>query len=229
MKCDLERLAGYVLGLLDDAGEAEVEAHVQTCPSCGQQLAELRATVALLEEEPQIENQPVDIERLRSAIASRRRIASPLGWIGGVLRLRWRWAVALAATACLAALCLHYGVAVRVGGFEIALGGARPTIVATQELSVRDIELLRRVAQHEIAVQVGPGLRELARYVCDLEARHRQELVALRNEFSHLRAFDREEVKYNLRLVADGMHEALSERHLGIAGLRVVPASMGEK
>lgn len=232
MKCDEEKLAAHVFGDLDEAQSRALEAHVQACPSCAARLARLRDTAAVLEAVPRAVNEPVDLDRLRAAIAVRtderprpvdaRRKPSP----------RWRWCVGLAAAAGLAVLCFQYGVAVRVGSVELALGGAKSPAPSPRETSPfdrTDPTVIRTVAHEEVVAAVGPSLKALAQYVGDLETRYRREFLVLRNEFSSQRAWDHDQVTRNIQLIASGMEDALRERPLAVVAKRPVGPSTGKE
>ena len=205
MKCDSEQLTRHVLGMLDESQAKGVEAHVASCPSCAQRLAELRRAVTLLEGVPATDNEPVDMGQLRAAIASRKQAADRFSWIRQWIAPRRRWAVALAAAACLFILGFHYGVAIRVGQLEFAFGGQGIAAPASKQSAVPDEILMRQIARQEIARGVAPALLGLAQRVGDLDSQQREAMVGLRNDFAMQRARDQGEVRRNIRLIADGM------------------------
>jgi len=215
MNCNCEMLIAHVLGDLDGEKTAAVEGHVKECASCAKRLVELRATLQLAATLPEAQDRPVSMSRLRSAIAeqesAKRAAAIPARMIA-----RWRWGLALAAAAALAVLCFRYGVAVRVGQIEIALGGpgrsaasqppAPETTVAMNEDAVRGL------ARDEITARIVPVLSKLVQTVEDSDARHHEDLVALRNAFAVQRLADLNEVGRNMNLIASTVDEQLGVR-----------------
>lgn len=206
MKCDAEKLAGCVLGILDPAQSRAIEEHAASCRACGQRLAELRRAVALLEGVPGTESEPVDLVKLRVAIASHESSSRPL------IRRSWghlvpgrRWAVAMAAAACLAILGFRYGVAVRIGSVEIALGGQKTAASLPEDSVVPNEILIRQIAHQVILRNVAPTVTELAQQINEMDARQREAMMTLRNEFAFTRALDQGEVRRNIRLLANGM------------------------
>jgi anti-sigma factor RsiW len=209
MSCNAKKLAQLALSILDEADTKTVETHVATCPSCTQRLAELRRTVALLEEVPGTDNEPMDMDRLHAMIADRKPVAGRFGLISERIVPRWRWALALAAAACLAVLCFRYGVAVRVGQFEVAFGGAAVAASTSKESAVPDDLAMRQIARQEIARGVVPTLVGLARQIGEMDTRNRDEIMAVRADFAEQRVLDQGELRRNFRLMADSMIEAV--------------------
>lgn len=215
MKCDSEILTAYVLGDLDDAQRERVDAHVGQCRPCAGRLAELRQTIQLLAALPEAESRPVDMEILQSAIASGRPNAGrpPAG--EGRFWGSWRWAVALSAAACLAFLCFHYGVAVRVGDFQIAFGGPGQTAPTPQPEAnappaglVWDDAALRDLIREEIRTQVTPTFLQLAGAVEKVE----DDLLTLHDVQTAQRAYDMRQMTRNLQFVANAVEETLGPR-----------------
>ena len=211
MKCNSESLIAFALGDLDEIESKRVESHIETCQACGQRVAELRRTVDLLGALAETESRPVALDRLRAEIASRRRsfgrrFLSPIAAGAGA---RWRWGFATVAVAASVLLCFHYGVALQVGGFEIAFGGPERLAPVSRDTLALDEALMRQIAQDEIAATVGPAFVQIAQRFEDIDERHRRALVSLGNDWAMVRALDQSEVERNLRLIASTMDEAL--------------------
>jgi len=220
MKCDSTILAAYVFGELDDAQNSAVETHVAACQACAEQLARLLNAAALLEAAPEAENEPVDMEHLRAAAASRRPASRRFSWIRERIMPTRRWAVALAAAAGLALLCFHYGAGFRIGGFEVAVGPQKSVASAPAQGAVLDETMVREIVYQEMAREVGPALVGLARQVSDLEAGQREAMISLRNDIARQRALDQVEVRRNIRFIADSMSEAISVTPAASLGTR---------
>lgn len=103
------RLAAFFDGALPDHEAVEVEAHLEGCSSCREELAQLRTTVILLQEvEPMQAPEGFAaevrrrIERLAQAAQHSpwTRLRAALPWRSGSgSRIRWSWRTAAAATA----------------------------------------------------------------------------------------------------------------------------------
>jgi anti-sigma factor RsiW len=220
MKCDSERLVALVLDDLEGEKRAAVESHVAGCPSCARRIAQLRRTLDVIGALPEAESRPVAMDRLRAEIAKAEAYAEqPHSILPRRPVRRWRWAFPMAAAAALAVACLHYGVAVRVGQFEIALGGKGGAIVVssakpttTQAATTTGENAMRDLARKEIAAEVVPALVRLARTIEDLDAQHHEDLVGLRNAVAIQRDADLDEVKRNFGLIANTVSERLGVR-----------------
>ncbi|MBM3334042.1 zf-HC2 domain-containing protein [Candidatus Sumerlaeota bacterium] len=204
MKCDRELLVAYVLDDLNDQERQKVEAHLQTCPTCADHVAELRAALKVAATLPEPESRPISMNRLRRAIAAREvadeRPTRPKARVVAV----WRWAIAAAAAAVLAVACFHYGVALRVGSFEVALGGEvaghGPTL---------DENAVRNVVGEEMVARITPVLATLAQAIEERDARQQEELVALHHAVALQRDEDMSEVTRNIGLIASTVSERL--------------------
>jgi hypothetical protein len=139
VNCDRCRdLASEALdGALSDSVLADFRAHVDACPPCGAFLAELRESLALLMEIPEVQ---VDADRFDravwAAVRASQRAEAP-GWRGrltlpGGFRLAelftWRWApVTAVGTAALAIAFSQGPNAEHAGGGGVASGPIRGT------------------------------------------------------------------------------------------------------
>lgn len=86
------KLAELLLAPVDgpDADFAEVRSHVEACEGCRRELAELRATMALLDEWEAPEPNPYFLTRLGVRL-DEERASAPAGWLrGGWARMRAR-------------------------------------------------------------------------------------------------------------------------------------------
>jgi hypothetical protein len=134
VNCDRCReLASEALdGALSGQVSAEFRAHVEACPPCGAFLAELRDSLALLTELPEVK---VDVDRFDravwAAVRAEQRAAAP-GWrarlaLPGGLRaadlLSWRWAPAMAVGTVAVALAVSLGPNGGPAGPELTAGG----------------------------------------------------------------------------------------------------------
>jgi len=222
MNCDAEVLVAYVLGELEASQREAVESHLRACRACADRVAELRATLDLAATLPQAQARPVSMRRLRAAIARENAGAeeskTPAAQVVPVrpVARRWRWASALAAAAALAILCFHYGIAVRVGQFEIALGGPRGVTAGSaigpgSEKTMNE-QTIRTAMREEIATQVGPSLAQLADSIADLDDRQQESLVGLHNAILAQRVTDLNEVNRNMGVLASTVDYTLGAR-----------------
>ena len=213
MKCDSGQLAAHALGILDEAQAKAVERHAETCPSCARELARLRETAALLETMPELESEPMDMERLWSMAASRRPVADRLTRVRKWAGSKHRWAISLAAAACLAVLFFHYGVSLQVGRLRIAFGDSESADPVSQEIVAVRRELARHVArQDELAMRVERTLVGLAYAVNDLDTGYRRDLVGLHNELTAQRTLDQTAIRKSFSLVTSEMTDAFRGR-----------------
>ncbi|MBM3469621.1 MAG: DUF4349 domain-containing protein [Armatimonadetes bacterium] len=103
------RLATFLDGALPDHEAAQVEAHLEGCSSCREELAQLRTTVTLLQEvEPMQapEGFAADVRRRIERLAQATqhspwtRLRAALSWRSGSgSRIRWSWGTVTAAAA----------------------------------------------------------------------------------------------------------------------------------
>jgi anti-sigma factor RsiW len=221
MKCDPEMLVGYVLGDLDAERHAAVESHAKDCQTCAERIADLCETLNLIRTLPEAAERPVPMSCLRAAIAKcdTDRLAERPSPIAARITSRWRWGFALAAAAAMAFLFLHFGVAVRVGAFEIALGGPNrgaavqsPTSPDSETALAMNENAMRSLARDEIGTQVVPALVRLAQNIEDLDARQHEDFVSLQNAFLLLHTADLNEVRRNIGLIANTVNETLGGR-----------------
>ena len=220
MDCNQEQLIAYLLGDLDGGQSEAVALHVRTCASCADRLAELRATFGLMKTMPDTEPRPISMKKLRRAIAEEEH---PTRRPARIMTLS-RWGFGLAAAAALLLVCLHYGVAVRVGEVELAFGGPGKTTVALNEDTVRRVakeeigieavksaagyeDSTRKVVREEFASLVAPSLVQLVSSLADMDTRYQGEFVSLRNTMALQRAADLSEVKRNFGLFASAVDE----------------------
>ncbi|MCX8035823.1 MAG: zf-HC2 domain-containing protein [Candidatus Sumerlaeia bacterium] len=214
MNCDREKLAAHVLGELDDKASVQMQAHIAECAACAQRAAELRATVGLLRSLPDAPARPVALGDLcASAMAeenAERRKAANLSQ--GASRRLARWGVALAAASLLALLCARYGVAVRIGQWEVAFGGRVGAVATPGGQAFWSEDAIRTVVQEELTAQVQPALLELAQTLGELESSHQAGLLALRNALLLQRENDMNEVKRTFGVFASTVNETLGIR-----------------
>ena len=218
MNCEPEQLVAYALGDLEDQENEALALHIQECRSCAERLVELRATLGVIRTLPEAENRPVSMARLHQAIGLPGAAAErPRPTLSRLLP-QWRWGFALATAAALAFMCFHYGLAVRIGQFEVAFGGTgraaamQPSPAVPENAVAMDAEAMRGVAREEIASQVGPALVRLTETIQNLDERQSQALVGLRNSFLLQRAADMGEVNRNLMLIGSTMNDTLGGR-----------------
>lgn len=214
MNCDPEKLAAHVLGELDDNARALMRAHIEGCAVCGQRARELRATLGLLRSLPDAEARPVAMDDLRAAarIEDSRRRQNTAGLSRGARRRFLRRAVALAAAVLLAAAGFRYGVAIRIGPWEVAFGGGGRTAAAPAGQTPWTEASLRSLVQEELAAQVQPALLQLAQSINELDASHQADLVALHNALLLQRENDMNEVKRTFGVFASTVNETLGIR-----------------
>lgn len=118
MNADLHTLTGaYALHALSDGERAEFEHHLQECPACRHEVAELQATAARLGAAVAVEPP----EQLRSEVLNRvhrvRQLPPAAEPSGAVLRGR-RWPLAVAGLAAAAAAVVAVVFGVRVAGLN---------------------------------------------------------------------------------------------------------------
>lgn len=165
---------------------------------------------ALLAKLPEPESEPMDTEEIWSKVMAQRRVSSRLARVREWTWPRRRWAVGLAAAACLIVLSFHYGVSVQVGQLKVAFGRTERSAPAMEEIVALNQELVRHLARYdEVATRVERTLLGLAHAISDLDTRHRQELTGLRNEFAAQRALDQSAIRKSFRFVASEMTDAL--------------------
>jgi anti-sigma factor RsiW len=124
---------------------AKVQAHVEECDRCREELAELRATMALLETWQGPEPSPYFLTRLDARMREE-RAASPAGWIDRV-RARFAYGPAmhvrpLAAMAMTVALLIGGGAYLGITDWDQA-----PTSQPGQAAVVHDLQTLDNNAQ----------------------------------------------------------------------------------
>ncbi len=113
-ECNIDRLSDALDGLLDDHEMAELQQHLEKCASCAKAYAELNQVSSQLKALPSIAV-PQDFiqdvrQSLRSEMASQQRKGRVLGWLSVTPLFQWR-TLALAGTACLAAILILWGPA----------------------------------------------------------------------------------------------------------------------
>lgn len=140
------KLAGL---LLDPEGTpSKVRAHVENCESCGKELGELKATIALLEEWKSPEPNPFFMSRLEARMREERQ-AEPGGWLkrrlaalrAGVTYGPRMHARPLAAMALTIALLLGGGAYLDLTNWNQAVAPAKQTAV------VHDLQTMENNAQ----------------------------------------------------------------------------------
>ncbi|MBX6769186.1 MAG: zf-HC2 domain-containing protein [Actinomadura rubrobrunea] len=121
-------LGVYIVGAIDAAERSRLEAHLETCPACRDELAGLAGLPALLGrvDEAQIRQAadppPELLDSLLARAAERRK--GPLRrFAGGTGRLRW--------TPLAAAACLMFLAGMLVGGLVRPFGDGAPTAERT--------------------------------------------------------------------------------------------------
>lgn len=140
------KLAGL---LLDPEGTpAKVRAHVEECESCGKELGELKATMALLDEWESPEPNPFFMSRLEARMREERQ-AESAGWLkrrlatlrAGIAYGPRLHARPLAAMALTIALLLGGGAYLDLANWNQAPASARQTAV------VHDLQTMENNAQ----------------------------------------------------------------------------------
>ena len=101
-----QALGVYVLGAIDPAERAQVDAHLATCPSCREELASLAGLPAMLRKVPVVEAERLaspDAEPDLSVVPSEDMLKSLVARTTNVRRMhRWRGALAAAAAVIVA-------------------------------------------------------------------------------------------------------------------------------
>lgn len=138
-----------------DADFAGVRSHLEACEGCRRELAELRATMALLDEWEAPEPNPYFLTRLGARIEDE-RAAEPAGWLrGGLARMRARLVYGagthvrpLAAMALTVVLLVGGGAYLDVTNLDLSkLGQPQAPAVAGQAAVVHDLQTMDNNAQ----------------------------------------------------------------------------------
>jgi predicted anti-sigma-YlaC factor YlaD len=132
-----QALGVYVLGAIDPAERAQVDAHLATCPDCREELASLAGLPAMLRKVPVVEAERLaspDAEPDLSVVPSEEMLKSLVARTTNVRRIhRWRGALAAAAAVIVAlgggaaiATAIQSGGSQQVDNahWRTALGGA---------------------------------------------------------------------------------------------------------
>jgi anti-sigma-K factor RskA len=164
MATDIHTLAGaYALDAVTDIERAAFDRHVAECPSCAQELAELRETVARLTDSSSVAP-PASMKHAVLATAARTRQVSPSRLAGSPAGRRtgrgWRGWMAAAAAAVVIAL------GAGLGGYAIAHHGNAATTAANPEIarivtaSDARLEVTTMPGGSAVSVIVSPSLNE---------------------------------------------------------------------
>jgi anti-sigma factor RsiW len=139
-----QALGVYVLGAIDPAERAQVEAHLATCPGCREELASLAGLPAMLRKVPVVEAERLaapDAESDLSVVPSEDMLQSLVARTANVRRNhRWRGVLAAAAAVIVAlgggaaiATALQPSSPAAAEHWHTALGGGAPGIRLTVE------------------------------------------------------------------------------------------------
>lgn len=139
-----QALGVYVLGAIDPAERAQVDAHLMTCPDCREELASLAGLPAMLRKVPVVEAERLaspDAEPDLSVVPSEEMLKSLVARTTNVRRIhRWRGALAAAAAVIVAlgggaaiATALQPGSSQVNEHWKLATGGGATGIHLTVE------------------------------------------------------------------------------------------------
>jgi anti-sigma factor RsiW len=143
------KLAELLLASAESAAlPGELQAHLDGCTSCRRELAELRATMALLETWESPEPSPYFLTRLEARLREERE-AEPAGWLqGGLARLRARFNYGPRThLRPLAAMALTVLMLVGGGTYLGVTDWLQPPAAAGQAAVVRELQTMDSNAQ----------------------------------------------------------------------------------
>jgi hypothetical protein len=152
---DVEALGAHAFGLLDEAQAAAVEAHAAGCPACRRELAELRATVAALDEIPSealLDGPPEDGDVLLARTLRRMREESEERPSG-----RWMFAAAAAVVAIGAVLAGGITLGSSITSRDEPPAAAPTPSVSPTPPGTRQAEAVDPVTGARMAVTVTPA------------------------------------------------------------------------
>ena len=135
--------------LLDpEAAPARVRAHVEGCERCRAELAELRATMALLDTWEGPEPSPYFLTRLEARLREERD-DEPAGWLKGtIVRLRASFVYGPAShVRPLAAMALTIVLLVGGGAYLSVTNSDQPPAAPAQAAAVHDLQIMDSNAQ----------------------------------------------------------------------------------
>jgi anti-sigma factor RsiW len=201
MECGTDDLIALVLGDLDEEASRKTSAHVMKCEECARRMAELRQAMGLLERLPGPKTaRPI----IMSELTARARARESKEKTPRIVRIarHWRAGLAAAAAASFAILCFHYGLSVRVGGFEVAFG--------PQASPAKSGEAMRQVAREVSREEVGkvqPVLTNMAAAITNLDTRNQERLTKVANDWSAQRATDLDYIQRSFWVLKNALEE----------------------
>jgi anti-sigma factor RsiW len=149
-KNDCTEMNGKLADMLLDpaAVPAKVQMHVAECDSCKAELAELKATMALLDEWVAPEPSPYFATRMNARMREERE-AAPTGWLAGrIAQMRAAFAYGSVAPARpLAAMALTVMLFIGGGTYLGVTDWNHPAQPPTQAAVVNDLQMLDNNAQ----------------------------------------------------------------------------------
>jgi anti-sigma factor RsiW len=148
MKCELVR--EQLLDVVQAPVSPELQAHLDGCPGCAARLAELRRTLALLEEWPAPEVSPYFDSRLQARLREEQHTAAR-GWFA--------WLGLRPAAAAMVLLLVMAAGLLNIGAPPKVADNVPPPAVVSADSAVSDLETLdaneELLADFELLDQIG--------------------------------------------------------------------------